>query len=94
MKTKKKSKSHAKRPKVVLKIRKRPAAEADRRGPEERKAMKTFTRMETGQPDQDRVPGSNNPAGAQGGLGPTNMEGEGDRQNDELAELEQIEPNL
>ena len=55
---------------------------------------KTFSPMETGQPDQDRVPGSDNLAGAQGGLGPLNQEGEGERQNDELAELEQIEPNL
>ena len=54
----------------------------------------TFTPMETGQPDQDRVPGSDNPAGAQGGLGPLNQEGEGERQNDELAELEQIKPDL
>lgn len=59
-----------------------------------KKAKPTFTPMETGQPDQDRVPGSNNPSGAQGGLGPLNQEGEGDRQNDELAELEQIEPDI
>jgi len=55
---------------------------------------KIFTPMETGQPDQDDVPGSDNPAGAQGGLGPLNQEGEGERQNDELAELEQIKPDL
>jgi hypothetical protein len=58
------------------------------------KRPKTFSPMATGQPDQDRVPGSDNPAGAQGGLGPLNQEGEGERQNDELAELEQIEPDL
>jgi len=56
------------------------------------RSRNTFTPMETGQPDQDPVPGSGNPAGAQGGLGPLNQEGEGNRQNDELAELEQIEP--
>jgi hypothetical protein len=52
----------------------------------------TFTPMETGQPDEDRVPDSDNPQAVQGGQGPLNEEGEGDRQNDQLAELEQIEP--
>jgi len=52
----------------------------------------TFTPMETGQPDEDRVPDSDNPLAVQGGLGPLNEEGEGERQNDQLAELEQIEP--
>jgi hypothetical protein len=75
MKTKKKSKTHAKR---------RPGQRESR----------TFTPMETGQPDEDHVPGSDNPAGAQGGLGPLNQEGEGERQNDQLAELEQIEPDI
>jgi hypothetical protein len=51
-----------------------------------------FTPMETGQPDQDRLPGWDNPAAAQGGLGPTNQEGEGELQNDQLAALEEIEP--
>ncbi len=51
-----------------------------------------FTPMETGQPDQERVPGFDNPQAAQGGLGPLNQEGEGERQNDQLAALEQIEP--
>lgn len=51
-----------------------------------------FTPMETGQPDQDRVPDIRNPAGAQGGLGPLNQEGEGELQNDQLAALEQLEP--
>jgi hypothetical protein len=49
--------------------------------------------METGQPDQDFVPGIDNPQGVQGGHGPLNQEGEGERQNDQLAELEQIEPD-
>lgn len=53
---------------------------------------KTFTAMETGRLDEDRVPGIGNPAAAQGGLGPLNQEGEGERQNDELAALEGIEP--
>jgi len=52
----------------------------------------TFTPMETGQPDGDQVPDSDNPQAVQGGLGPLNEEGEGERQNDQLAELEQIEP--
>jgi len=52
----------------------------------------TFTPMETGQPDEDQVPDSDNPQAVQGGLGPLNEEGEGERQNDQLAELEQIEP--
>jgi hypothetical protein len=48
--------------------------------------------METGQPDGGQVPDSDNPQAVQGGLGPLNEEGEGERQNDQLAELEQIEP--
>ncbi len=56
------------------------------------KPQNVFTPMETGQPDQDRVAGVDNPSGAQGGLGPLNQEGEGERQNDQLAALEQIEP--
>lgn len=40
----------------------------------------TFTAMETGQPDH------------QEGRGPLGEEGEGDRQNDQLAELNEIEP--
>jgi len=52
----------------------------------------TFTPMETGQPDEDQVPDSDNPQAVQGGLGPLNEEGEGERQNDQLAELEEIEP--
>ena len=56
------------------------------------KPENVFTPMETGQPDQDQAPGVDNPSGAQGGLGPLNQEGEGERQNDQLAALEQIEP--
>jgi hypothetical protein len=58
----------------------------------EEKPGNVFTPMETGQPDQDQVPGVDNPSGAQGGLGPLNQEGEGESQNDQLAALEQIEP--
>ena len=47
-----------------------------------------FTAGELGQPDSDVKPDSDNPGGVQGGRGPLNEEGEGDRQNDELAELE------
>ena len=57
-----------------------------------KKPHHTFTPMKTGQPDPDQVPGIHNPQAVRGGLGPLNEEGEGDRQNDQLAELEQIEP--
>jgi len=53
-----------------------------------------FTPMETGQPDADAVPDLNNPQAVQGGRGPLNQEGEGERQNSQLAELEEIEPNI
>ncbi len=52
----------------------------------------TFTPMETGQPDADPVPDIDNPTGAAGGLGPMNQEGEGERQNDQLAALEITDP--
>jgi hypothetical protein len=51
-----------------------------------------FTPMETGQPDAEQVPDISNPTGAEGGLGPLNQEGEGELQNDQLAALEEIEP--
>lgn len=53
---------------------------------------KVFTPMETGAPDEQPVPDMDNPAAAQGGIGPTNQEGEGESQNDQLAALEEIEP--
>ena len=92
MKTKKESKSQARilvshvpvgmqKTRVVLKSRLRKKAPDN-----------TFTPMEAGQPDEDKVPDSDNPQAVQGGLGPLNEEGEGERQNDQLAELEQIEP--
>ena len=57
-----------------------------------RRPQDTFSPMQLGQPDTQNVPDINNPLAVQGGLGPLNEEGEGDRQNDQLAELEQIEP--
>jgi hypothetical protein len=48
-----------------------------------------FTPGEMGQPDQEPKPDLANPQGAQGGRGPLEQEGEGNRQNDELAELQQ-----
>jgi len=59
-----------------------------------RKSPNVFTPMEIGAPDEDRVPGSRNPMAMQGGVGPMNQEGEGDRQNDDLDALERIEPDL
>ena len=47
-----------------------------------------FTAGELGQPDADLKPDELNPLGVQGGRGPLDQEGEGNRQNDELAELE------
>jgi hypothetical protein len=53
-----------------------------------------FTPMETGEPDQNPQPDSDNPQAMQGGSGPLGQEGEGNRQSDELAELEEIEPDI
>lgn len=58
------------------------------------RSTKAFLPGETGQPDATPVADAGNPLGVQGGRGPLNQEGEGDRQNDQLAELEQIEPDL
>jgi len=91
MKTKKKSKPHSNQIKrLSMGVQK--TREISKARISNIKLSNTFTSMETGQPDQDRVPGSDNPQGAQGGLGPLNQDGEGERQNDQLAELEQIEP--
>lgn len=61
-------------------------AETDRWGDlesvERAKQPDEYTAMETGQPDRD-VPHTRGPLGE---------EGQGDRQNDQLAELEEIEP--
>jgi len=59
-----------------------------------RRSTNTFTPMETGALDADMVPGQRNPIAAQGGVGPMNQEGEGDRQNDDLDALERVEPDL
>src|SRR4051812_39028252 len=48
-----------------------------------------FTAGEMGLPDEDAKPDGNNPKGVQGGRGPPDKEGEGNRQDDEAAELEQ-----
>jgi hypothetical protein len=55
---------------------------------------KSFSPRETGQPDPTPAPDLKNPVGVQGGRGPMNQEGEGNRQNAELEELEQIEPTI
>ena len=92
MKTKKKSKSQARIlvarvPVGMQKTREVLKSHLRKKAPDD-----TFTPMETGQPDEDKVPDSDNPQAVQGGLGPLNEEGEGERQNAQLAELEQIEP--
>ena len=56
-------------------------------------ADNVFTPMETGRPDTDPVPDIGNETGAAGGLGPMNQEGEGERQNDQLAALEETDPD-
>jgi hypothetical protein len=48
---------------------------------EEPDVSETFTPMQTGRPDRDE------------GRGPLGQEGEGEAQNDQLAALEEIEPN-
>jgi hypothetical protein len=92
MKAKRKSNPKSKRVVVHLPVGMQRTHETTRPSPVEEKPDKVFTPMETGQPDADRVPGIENPAGAQGGLGPLNQEGEGESQNDELAALEETEP--
>jgi hypothetical protein len=52
-----------------------------------------FTPQETGQPDET-IPEPDNPQGVQSGRGPLGQEGEGERQNDQLAELEDEETDL
>jgi len=69
-----------------------PAGTHPKSGARRKAPPDTFSPMEIGQPDTDNVPDINNPQAVQGGLGPLNEDGEGDRQNDQIAELEQIEP--
>jgi hypothetical protein len=54
------------------------------------KTVGEFTPGELGQPDDDKDQLDRlNPQGVQSGRGPLDQEGEGNRQNDELAELQQ-----
>lgn len=92
MKTKKKSKPRSSHKAVRLPLGMQKTHQVPRSRVSAAKPENVFSPMETGQPDQDQVPGIDNPSGAQGGLGPLNQEGEGERQNDQLAALEQIEP--
>ncbi len=92
MKLKKKSKPKPSHKAVRLPIGMQKTHQVPRSQVIEEKPGNVFTPMETGQPDQEQVAGILNPSGAQGGLGPLNQEGEGEHQNDQLAALEQIEP--
>ncbi len=94
MKTKRKSKSHAKRHNGSERVKIHGMKQIYKRRGAEGEETETYTPMETGQPNHDLVPDIDNPAGVQGGRGPLNQEGEGDRQNDQLAELEEIKPDL
>lgn len=87
MKTKKKTKLKTEEQTDLFPAGTRPRSRGRRKQPQD-----TYSPMELGQPDTDNVPDINNPQAVQGGLGPLNEEGEGDRQNDQIAELEQIEP--
>lgn len=53
-----------------------------------------FTAGELGQIDQETRPGTGNPQGALSGGGPLHQEGEGERQNNQLAELRAIAPDV
>lgn len=53
-----------------------------------------FSPGEVGEPDQAMEPDSDNPLGAQTAQGPLAQEGQGNRQSAELAELEQVEPDI
>jgi hypothetical protein len=92
MKTKKKSKSHTGHRAARIPFGMQRTREVSSSHIREKKPGNTFTPMETGQPDEEHLPGMGNPRAVQGGLGPLNQEGEGERQNDQLAELEEIEP--
>lgn len=100
MKTKRKK--TARRPRTAeVRVSLPPGMSATREIPKSRVPSKlrrrlpnVFTPMEIGAPDEDMVPGARNPIAAQGGVGPMNQEGEGDRQNDDLDALERIEPDL
>ena len=87
MKKKKQQKSGSEKQVVLFPAGTRPRSHSKSKRPPD-----TYSPMELGQPDENNVPDIHNPLAVQGGLGPLNEEGEGDRQNDQLAELEQIEP--
>jgi hypothetical protein len=92
MKTNKKFKSHASRKETALPIGMQRTHQVSKSSLTKGNPTNTFTRDETAGPDADNVPGMQNPQAVQGGLGPTNQDGEGERQNDQLAALEEIEP--
>ena len=92
MKAKRKSRSKPKRAAAHRPVGMQKTHEVCRAHLRKDETDNVFTPMETGQPDVDQVPDIKNPTGAQGGLGPLNQEGEGERQNDQLAALEETEP--
>ena len=99
MKTKRKA-AKRRRP-AAVRVGLAPGMEPTREVPKSRvrRRMRTrrtnvFTPMETGALDADMVPGQRNPMAMQGGVGPMNQEGEGDRQNDDLDALERVEPDM
>jgi hypothetical protein len=97
MKTKRRSSSRGRRTvsvRVALPLGMRKTRVVSKSRVRRPRASNVFTPMETGRPDADRLPGVLNPAAAQSGVGPLNQEGEGEKQNDDLAALEGIEPNL
>jgi hypothetical protein len=79
-------KSHAKPKRRAHKPTVSARRHAVRRAPaavaEPPQGRETFTAMETGRPDRDE------------GRGPLGQEGEGEAQNDQLAALEELEPDL
>ena len=87
MKTKKQPKADVVDQAVLFPAGTHPKSHGRKKQPQD-----TYSPMEIGQPDTENVPDINNPQAVQGGMGPLNEDGEGDRQNDQIAELEQIEP--
>jgi hypothetical protein len=92
MKAKRKSKSKPKRAAARRPVGMQKTHEVSKSSLKKEETDNVFTPMETGQPDVAPVPDIDNPTGAAGGLGPLNQEGEGERQNDQLAALEVTEP--
>lgn len=81
---------------AAVKTKKRPAAQRRRSTKSRAQAPRPapFSPGKTARTDSLPVPDAADPLGVQGGRGPLNQEGEGERQNDQLAELEQIIPSL